>query len=333
VIASTHQYDSDVDELLSDTAESLFKSHAGPDRLRELEAGGWLEEAWRQVEGVGLHLLEVPDELGGGAGTFAYTATALRAAGRHLGQVPLAGTSTASWLLAQAGIEIPAGPLAIGRPGDALPHARYAAAVVLLHADDLELVRRPAFGVEPGENVAGEPRDVVTSAEAGTRHPVGPELVRGAELRLACARAAETVGALEGVQQLSLDHVRAREQFGVPIARFPVVRERLAVMAEEVAAARAALDVARLAIDVGDAEIAVAAAKVCSATAARDVARIAHQLHGAIGVTTEHALQFYTRRLWAWRDEDGSERQWAERLGRALVAGDAWVRLVEAAPV
>jgi acyl-CoA dehydrogenase len=333
VIASTHLYDAEVDRLLSDTADALFRRHAGAERLRELDAGGWSEEAWRQAEEVGLHLLEVPEELGGAGGSFAYTSTALRAGGRHLAQLPLADTSTAAWLLASARVEVPAGPMGIGLPGRPVPHGRHAAAVVFVRDDELEVVPAAALAISRGENIAGEPRDAATAREPGTRHAVEGDLIRGARLRLACARAAETVGVLEGVEQLTLAHVRAREQFGVPIARFPVVRERLAVVAEEVAAARAALDVARLALAGDDAEIAVAAAKVRSATAARDVARLAHQLHGAIGVTTEHSLQWYTRRLWAWRDEDGSEREWAELLGRALSEGDAWARLVEAAPV
>jgi acyl-CoA dehydrogenase len=333
VIASTRQYDAETDELVADTADALFRRHAGQEHLRELDAGGWSETAWRQAEDVGLHLLEVPEDLGGAGGSFAYTATALRAGGRYLAQAPLGDTSTAAWLLAEVGAQIPPGPLAIGLAGRPVPYGRHAAAVVFVRGDELELVPASGLGVAPAENLAGEPRDAVTPTESGTRHPVERDVVRGVELRLACARAAETVGVLEGVQQLTLDHVRIREQFGVPIARFPVVRDRLAVMAEEVAAARAALDVARLALGGNDAEIAVAAAKVRGATAGRDVARLAHQLHGAIGVTTEHTLQLYTRRLWAWRDEDGTEREWAELLGRALSAGDAWERLVEAAPV
>jgi acyl-CoA dehydrogenase len=45
-------------------------------------------------------------------------------------------------------------------------------------------------------------------------------------------------------------------------------------------------------------------------------------VHGAIGVTREHDLHLATRRLWAWRDEWGSEADWARRLGAlALGAG------------
>jgi hypothetical protein len=42
-------------------------------------------------------------------------------------------------------------------------------------------------------------------------------------------------------------------------------------------------------------------------------------VHGAIGFSTEHPLHLYTRRLWAWRDDFGSESVWATRLGARTV--------------
>jgi len=48
------------------------------------------------------------------------------------------------------------------------------------------------------------------------------------------------------------------------------------------------------------------------------VATGAHQLHGAIGVT----LHRLTRRLWAWREADGSQRRWEETVGAEVLLGD-----------
>jgi acyl-CoA dehydrogenase len=45
------------------------------------------------------------------------------------------------------------------------------------------------------------------------------------------------------------------------------------------------------------------------------VAAACHQVHGAIGFTQEHVLHYFTRRLWSWRDEFGSEAWWNRRLG------------------
>jgi acyl-CoA dehydrogenase len=57
--------------------------------------------------------------------------------------------------------------------------------------------------------------------------------------------------------------------------------------------------------------------------AAGVAAGIAHQVHGAIGFTYEHSLHFWTRRLWSWRAEFGSESRWAAELGRAVVGRGA----------
>ena len=64
----------------------------------------------------------------------------------------------------------------------------------------------------------------------------------------------------------------------------------------------------------------VAAAKYVGAQAAQECARVAHAVHGAIGVTAEYDLQLFTRRLWSWAAEFGSQTFWAERLGAELLA-------------
>ena len=64
-------------------------------------------------------------------------------------------------------------------------------------------------------------------------------------------------------------------------------------------------------------------AKADASSAAGLVASLAHQVHGAIGMTQEYELQHYTRRLWAWRQEFGSERWWYGRIGAGVVASGA----------
>jgi acyl-CoA dehydrogenase len=77
----------------------------------------------------------------------------------------------------------------------------------------------------------------------------------------------------------------------------------------------------------------IAAAKVRTGEAAGLCARISHQLHGAMGVTCEHALHQSTRRLLTWRDEHGAEAWWARELVEAFrrqgVQG-AWAGLTAA---
>jgi acyl-CoA dehydrogenase len=65
-------------------------------------------------------------------------------------------------------------------------------------------------------------------------------------------------------------------------------------------------------------------------------AATAHQVHGAIGFTQEYPLHRFTRRLIAWRAEFGTDRFWAERLGRqvaAIGADSVWSELVRRSQV
>src|SRR5258706_417305 len=101
----------------------------------------------------------------------------------------------------------------------------------------------------------------------------------------------------------------ARDRLSGPVRRVPWARDAAAPAVVD-AAARAGAELR-----------AVAAAKVRTATAASEGARLAHQIHGAIGVTYEHQLHNLTTRLWSWRDEYGSEAFWARVLGARLSAG------------
>jgi acyl-CoA dehydrogenase len=95
----------------------------------------------------------------------------------------------------------------------------------------------------------------------------------------------------------------------------------LAEMAGEVTAVTALTDAAVQLLEHGDRgfEFSPAAPKVRAGAAVEVVARLAHQVHGAIGFTQEHKLHHLTRRLWSWRDEAGSELAWSRVLGAGLL--------------
>ncbi len=101
-------------------------------------------------------------------------------------------------------------------------------------------------------------------------------------------------------------------------------------MAGEIERARAATTLAIAAaadygFDSAQADYAVTVAKVAVGRAVGPVTTIAHQLHGAIGVTIEHQLWLATMRARSWVDDFGSTAHYAHRLGRlALAAGDPW---------
>jgi alkylation response protein AidB-like acyl-CoA dehydrogenase len=67
----------------------------------------------------------------------------------------------------------------------------------------------------------------------------------------------------------------------------------------------------------------VAAAKVVAGEAVDVVTACCHQVHGAIGMTQEYALQHWSRRLWSWRDEFGSTPYWRRRVGENMLRAGA----------
>src|SRR5690606_35089572 len=96
-----------------------------------------------------------------------------------------------------------------------------------------------------------------------------------------------------------------------PIGKFQAVQQSLANLAAQAAAAQAASDIGLASIGQTIDLRGAAMAKLRAAQAASTVAAIAHQTFGAIGFTEEHPLHRYTRRLWSWSDEWGTQRHWA----------------------
>ncbi|MEW2031460.1 acyl-CoA dehydrogenase family protein [Streptomyces roseifaciens] len=137
---------------------------------------------------------------------------------------------------------------------------------------------------------------------------------------VAAMLAAEAVGAADRALEMTVEHVRTREQFGRPIGSFQAVKHRLADLYVSVQAARSAAYYAAWAAgdtaEAVDAEAAGGTEMAGDAGAADDVRAAgdagialaqaletlravtaeAVQLHGGIGVTWEHDVQLYFKR-------------------------------------
>jgi acyl-CoA dehydrogenase len=209
--------------------------------------------------------------------------------------------------------------------------------VVLVSLDGAPavVVLEPGVGDRsPGTSIANEARDVIEL----TSETVEVIPIPGASLdevrselraRAALGRALQIAGAARRACDLTYEYVHAREQFGRPLARFQVVKQTLARMAERATLISTAADSAATALSSPGADPwrAIAAAKWVASRYADPIARDAHQLHGAIGVTVEYPLHLVTSRLWAWSAEHGTSRHWANALGasiRATHRGSPW---------
>jgi acyl-CoA dehydrogenase len=299
------------------------------------------DDLWSRLEDTGLARLGDAVELDGGP---AEVAIVLRGLARYAAAVPVAETGLlGAWLGRQAGLDVPdSGPLTValanahrqdGRLCGTATNISWPGVVGCLYlvartTDGLYVTATGSGGVEAGHNLGGEPRGTLefalpaaqfTEVQAG----IGEELI----LRGAWARCMQTVGALDGAVELTANHTRERIQFGRPLASFQSVQHALASMAATVEQARAAATLAVVAAtDHGfgsaEAHYATTVAKVTVGQAVTPVTTIAHQLHGAIGVTMEHPLWRFTMRAKCWMSEFGSTDHNARKLGRVAVATD-----------
>jgi acyl-CoA dehydrogenase len=302
-------------------------------------------KAWAELTGTGLHRVGISEELhGSGGDRFDATTVVAGAAQAGLGVpltealFPVAHLAAATGRPVGDGL-VTAAVLAPGAGGEVsgVPWAADADELWLVIGARLTVLPQGAWQAATATNPAGEPRDDITvDPDAVAAEPLRPEAAQEVLELSALGRSAQILGAARACLALTLDHVTTRHQFGRPLAAHQVVRHELAALACEVAAAEAAVAHAVGALpEAGGAlephaQLAVAAAKVQCGRCATRVARGAHQLHGAVGITAEHPLHHLTTRLWAWRDEAGPGRWWSARIGE-LVHGpfgsDLWAAL------
>jgi pimeloyl-CoA dehydrogenase small subunit len=114
------------------------------------------------------------------------------------------------------------------------------------------------------------------------------------------ALAAEAVGAMAAMHETTVDYLKTRKQFGVPIGNFQVLQHRAADMLVALEEARSMALLATMMADETDAaerRKAIAAAKVQIGRSGRIVGQGAIQLHGGIGMTMESKVGHYFKRV------------------------------------
>lgn len=330
--------------ILTETIQRLLSDHVSRDLIIASEQGEWAQGLWDALEENGLTKVLV-SEAGGGVGAqWSDAALLIKAAGEHGAPVPFGETIVAAWLLDQAGLPVPEGPitllegdslsltgkgdnLTLDGQVDGVPWARFSkhGVAVVPDADGkMQLCCISLEGVDltPAMNIAREGRDslsfsgtpIVASA------PYNPATA-GFTLRHwgALIRSLQMGGALNRLLAQSVAYANERTQFGKPIGKFQAIQQQLSVLATQAAAAGVAANYAAQAVEKGNVSHEIAVAKVRADEAANIATSIAHQVHGAIGFTYEHTLHFATRRLWSWRAEYGAGCEWAAELGAQVL--------------
>jgi alkylation response protein AidB-like acyl-CoA dehydrogenase len=160
---------------------------------------------------------------------------------------------------------------------------------------------------------------------------LGPEGGAGAALERAidlgaAAACAEGTGIMQTVLAMTRDYLCTREQFGVKIGTFQALQHRCVDMFVENELARSSSIMAAIKADETDAlerKSAISAAKVQLAVSGRFVTQQATQLHGGIGVTDEHDVGLYFKRMHVPTTLFGEEEYHLARFASlpAFVAG------------
>lgn len=350
------------DPLIIGTVTDILSSLATVDVARDAERTGQMPaRLWSTLAEGGFLSLGLPEEVDGG-GSVEDAAVLLRLAGYYAAPLPIAENGLLGrWLLADAGLPVGNDVLGLAPRVDTdewtltqetagwvlsgaaerVPWGRQADRLVaLVEGDEGSFVVSVPLGaaeLRHGTNLAGEPRDTIILDAVELQDgqiaaaPDGMTPLR-LKARGALARALMMAGALARIQDLCAEHCESRHQFGRPLNRLQAVAQHLALITERSMLTRMAVELAVPSFAHADSSGDAMVAKTIAGDAASDATRRAHQVHGAIGVTEEYALQLFTRRLWTWRDEYGSGRFWSARIGAAAIAagpGEAWSACVD----
>jgi acyl-CoA dehydrogenase len=337
--------DLDVGELLAEQLERLFSREIGRALRQSVEERHEVPaRLWSEVEALGVTVALASESSGGAGLSWARAEPILRKLGEYAAPLPLGETLLGVWALDAAGLEPPPGPIAIataeltlvadGRVSGVdvlVPWPEMARSVLvtargngelrlcLIDAIDAVWSRQNTHARIPSATLRLESVKPLRSAAVPA---ILGEL--GLLPAVATLRSVEIAGLLDHILTLCVEYANTREQFGKPIGRFQAIQHLLAELAGHVAAAQVAGLYGCRQIDALAGARGAAIAKIRAGMSATQGAAIAHQVFGAIGVTAEHELHYYTRRLWQWRGEGGSEHSWSERLGRAVLeAGGA----------
>jgi acyl-CoA dehydrogenase len=342
-------------DLLVNTLTRIFGNRAMDDD--QFRSDSWDEQTWNALRDSGMAYLGVAEDFGGSGGDVADSCLLLRLAGRSGIALPLAELSLlGGWLIERGNLRVPDGPITVPIPrnGDGIHISKgringklswvpwgstVAAIVATAHSDEGEhvVILNPSEATtNRSHNIAGEPRDELIFDNVDTSPDLISQVTTGINqelnIRGALSRTVLMAGAIESTSRLTIEYANRREQFGRPILSFQAIGNRIAQLTSEAELAKIAADVAVMRFSTSGigADFDVSAARVCVTRAASLIALQAHQIHGAIGMTAEYPLQGFTRRLWAWRQEWGSERTWSESLGlqvQKIGGEELWARI------
>jgi alkylation response protein AidB-like acyl-CoA dehydrogenase len=328
-------------QLLADSVRRFLARDYGFEARKAIVASGegWSPQVWRTFAEMGLTGLAFPADHGGFGGGAVDLMSVMEAFGEALVVEPYLPTLMAGLAVARSSNAASVLPSVVeGTMRLALAHAergaRYdlaavntracktgadwvlegekAAVIGAPMADKLVVSARTADGISLflTENPRGKPyrtvdgtraADLVFSAEKALELGGGLPLIEELTDFATALVCAEAVGAMKFACDTTLEYLKTRKQFGVPIGSFQALQHRMVdmVIAQEQARSMACLACSKVdqSRDPKERARAVSAAKIKIAEAARHISQEAVQLHGGMGMSDELKVSHTFRRL------------------------------------
>lgn len=183
-------------------------------------------------------------------------------------------------------------------PARFLPHAK---SLLVDRGDDLLLVKVDPARVEPVESLFAYPYGKLDSVDGLETRSLGAAMLAPLRRRWRLGMAVEAAGLMQSALETVLEHVKSRHQFGRPLGSFQAVQHRLAMASATAHAVRWLAFRAAWSDAEDDCAIAATYVQDSIVTFCYDL----HQFCGAMGLTLEFPLHFWTYRLKAMLGELG----------------------------
>lgn len=303
---------SDDQREIQRTARELLAQRARPEHVREHAESGRIDgELWRELCELGWPGIAIPEAYGGQGLGVVELSILCEELGRTLAPVPFLGSAMAGCVIAHGGSPEQCarwlGSLASGETIGALGTAADGTAELVVSGADADVIvlveddgSARVLARSEAEVSAVESIDPTRTA-ARVSAPEGGELLAEgcAGLgRALVAASAELVGVCDRALRMTVEYVKERRQFGVPVGAYQAVSHRCAQMLLDTERARSATAFAAWTADAEPERLAEAAAiaKATASAAGREVTGSAIQAHGGIGFTWEADVHWLYKR-------------------------------------
>ncbi|RED14416.1 acyl-CoA dehydrogenase family protein [Pontivivens insulae] len=312
--------------MLADTLNRFLTDRYDHDTRMKIAGSeiGWSAELWAEMAELGLIGALFAEDEGGFGGHGFDIALIFEGLGRALVVEPFHGALAARALPADQREEVIAGALipafAHSEPGTSFAQDRLrttvtdgklsgtkvavaqaeAAHIFIVSAQDSD---GPALFMVNAEHAnltayplfdGGRGADVTFDDAPATRLSAPLDTVLN---RALLALSAEALGIMERCKDTTVDYLKTRRQFGIPLSKFQALQHRAVDMVTEIEQTRSAVINAAHHLGGPGASKYAAAAKYTAAATGRMISEEAIQLHGGIAMTWEYDLAHAAKRL------------------------------------